>query len=467
MHVLAEAQEQLAELTDYPVAPVISMVGCITVLALTQVVEGIVTGRRMARRLAKQKAAKEARAAATAERAAAASTAGAASMTPTAAAAVLALGGNGGGLVELTTTPRGSGEEAAGGVDPMHEHQRQLMEKLSLARLTVPEEEGVSSAPTSADGRQPPQQQETGGVRYDETALAAMEAGRAPLCSETSSLNTPRNYSRANSLTPRNNPNADLMDLSRSFGPASTSSRGGGRGGGGAWYLRSPSSKRAASMTRRQSSFQLFHQHGHEGSIVYSFKKEESVIVAYLMEIGIVFHSVLIGIGLGVIQSDVAEVRTLLLAICVHQFFEGCVPAVCTHVVRPSLLLKEWIRDALLKTADLSSTHQETPLLRRTLNLCTHNSAGLATCILEAQLERRKNFYMFGLFSVTTSTGVALGIALASIYDPESTSAALLEGCFNSFASGACVPAGLSERRSSRLLGPACDWLAGLVDYEW
>lgn len=65
-------------------------------------------------------------------------------------------------------------------------------------------------------------------------------------------------------------------------------------------------------------------------------------------------------------------------------------------------------------------------------------SAGLATCILEAQLERRKNFVMFGLFSVTTSLGVCLGIALASIYDPDSKAAAILEGCFNSFASGMC-----------------------------
>lgn len=85
-------------------------------------------------------------------------------------------------------------------------------------------------------------------------------------------------------------------------------------------------------------------------------------------------------------------------------------------------------------TSDLTSTLTETT--PSPLHNPTH-SAGLATCILEAQLERRKNFYMFGLFSVTTSTGVCLGIALASIYDPESTSAALLEGCFNSFASGA------------------------------
>jgi hypothetical protein len=37
---------------------------------------------------------------------------------------------------------------------------------------------------------------------------------------------------------------------------------------------------------------------------------------------------VLIGIGLGVIQTELSEVKTLLIAICVHQFFEGCVVVV-------------------------------------------------------------------------------------------------------------------------------------------
>lgn len=45
---------------------------------------------------------------------------------------------------------------------------------------------------------------------------------------------------------------------------------------------------------------------------------------------------------------------------------------------------------------------------------------------------------MFALFSVTCSFGVALGIAISSVYDPESKQAALLEGCFNAFAAGGC-----------------------------
>jgi hypothetical protein len=46
---------------------------------------------------------------------------------------------------------------------------------------------------------------------------------------------------------------------------------------------------------------------------------------------------------------------------------------------------------------------------------------------------------MFALFSVTCSLGVALGIAISSVYDPESKQAALLEGCFNAFAAGGCT----------------------------
>jgi hypothetical protein len=38
---------------------------------------------------------------------------------------------------------------------------------------------------------------------------------------------------------------------------------------------------------------------------------------------GIVFHSVLIGLGLGVVTTDRDTVLKLLLAISVHQFFEA------------------------------------------------------------------------------------------------------------------------------------------------
>lgn len=65
------------------------------------------------------------------------------------------------------------------------------------------------------------------------------------------------------------------------------------------------------------------------------------------------------------------------------------------------------------------------------------NSAGLSTCILEARLPPAKRRVMFALFSCTTSTGIALGIATSAIYDAQSRTAAIVQGVFNALAAGA------------------------------
>lgn len=49
----------------------------------------------------------------------------------------------------------------------------------------------------------------------------------------------------------------------------------------------------------------------------------QPLLVAYVMELGIVFHSVLLGLGMGVVSADVGAVRGLLVAVCVHQVSAG------------------------------------------------------------------------------------------------------------------------------------------------
>lgn len=44
---------------------------------------------------------------------------------------------------------------------------------------------------------------------------------------------------------------------------------------------------------------------------------------------------------------------------------------------------------------------------------------------------------MFLVFSLTTSTGIAIGIATSSIYQEESRNAAIVQGFFNALAAGA------------------------------
>lgn len=44
--------------------------------------------------------------------------------------------------------------------------------------------------------------------------------------------------------------------------------------------------------------------------------------MAYILELGIAVHSVIIGIALGM-ASDASPARALLIALCFHQTFEG------------------------------------------------------------------------------------------------------------------------------------------------
>jgi hypothetical protein len=54
-------------------------------------------------------------------------------------------------------------------------------------------------------------------------------------------------------------------------------------------------------------------------------QERHPTLVAYMMEMGIIFHSVVIGVGLGLAsdQHKHNTVKTLLVALCVHQLFEG------------------------------------------------------------------------------------------------------------------------------------------------
>lgn len=109
-------------------------------------------------------------------------------------------------------------------------------------------------------------------------------------------------------------------------------------------------------------------------------------ISAYLMELGCVFHSVLIGISLGVVVSGKTEVVILMVAISLHQFLEGL---------------------------------------------------GLGAVVVAARFSRIKSAIMALSYAVTTPLGIVIGIALSSSYiDPRSTAARAVQGSLNGVASG-------------------------------
>ncbi|CAA7035098.1 unnamed protein product [Microthlaspi erraticum] len=110
-------------------------------------------------------------------------------------------------------------------------------------------------------------------------------------------------------------------------------------------------------------------------------------IVTQILELGIVVHSVIIGISLGVSPS-VSTIKPLIAAITFHQLFEGF---------------------------------------------------GLGGCISEAKFKVKKIWVMVLFFAVTAPLGIGIGIGVAEIYNENSPMALMVSGFLNAAAAGILI----------------------------
>ncbi|KAL3844237.1 hypothetical protein ACJIZ3_001640 [Penstemon smallii] len=140
------------------------------------------------------------------------------------------------------------------------------------------------------------------------------------------------------------------------------------------------------------------HRHSHskehgacEGHKSHSHGDEENgarhIVVSQVLELGIVSHSVLIGLSLGVSNSP-CTIRPLIGALSFHQFFEGF---------------------------------------------------ALGGCISQAKFRTLQSTLMACFFAVTTPAGIAIGIGISSIYNANSPRALVIEGVFDSISAGILV----------------------------
>nr|XP_043610218.1 zinc transporter 6, chloroplastic [Erigeron canadensis] len=129
--------------------------------------------------------------------------------------------------------------------------------------------------------------------------------------------------------------------------------------------------------------------------------KEEELIklkqrmVSQVLEIGIIFHSVIIGVTMGMSQNK-CTIKPLVAALAFHQIFEGM---------------------------------------------------GLGGCIAQAGFKFGTTAYMCIMFSVTTPMGIALGMILFSMtgYDDSNPNALIMEGLLGSLSSGILIYMGLVD----------------------
>ncbi|KAK1376159.1 Zinc transporter 1 [Heracleum sosnowskyi] len=130
------------------------------------------------------------------------------------------------------------------------------------------------------------------------------------------------------------------------------------------------------------------HSHGHvHESMDPSQQLIHHRVVAEVLELGIVIHSVIIGISLGASQNP-TTIWPLLFALAFHQFFEGM---------------------------------------------------GLGGCITQGKFKSLAVAVRSLLFSLTMPVGIGIGMAVSNVYDENSSTALIVEGVFNAASAGILI----------------------------
>jgi len=161
------------------------------------------------------------------------------------------------------------------------------------------------------------------------------------------------------------------------------------------------------------------HVHGEFGHVHTSPSVSDSsirhIVVSQVLEMGIVSHSVIIGLSLGVSQSP-CTIRPLMGALTFHQFFEGF---------------------------------------------------ALGGCVSQAGFKSFSAFLMACFFAITTPAGIAIGTGVSSVYNPNSPRALIIEGIFDSISAGILIYMSLVDLIAADFLskGMCCNPRLQCVSY--
>lgn len=149
----------------------------------------------------------------------------------------------------------------------------------------------------------------------------------------------------------------------------------------------------------------VVHPHSHgSGSMMVDSKSEllRYRVISQVLELGIIVHSVIIGIALGASETP-KNIKPLVAALTFHQFFEGL---------------------------------------------------GLGGCIAQAKLKSQTIAIMTLLFSLTTPIGIGIGLGITNVYDENSPTALIVEGVFNSASAGILIYMALVDFLAADFMHP-------------
>ncbi|KAK6240315.1 hypothetical protein SCA6_005704 [Theobroma cacao] len=146
--------------------------------------------------------------------------------------------------------------------------------------------------------------------------------------------------------------------------------------------------------------------HVHGSAFVLDRTKSSDLIrhriVSQVLELGIVVHSVIIGLSLGASENP-RTIKPLVAAISFHQFFEGM---------------------------------------------------GLGGCILPAKFKHRAVAIMVLFISLTAPIGIAVGIGLSNAYNENSPTALIVQGLLNSASAGILIYMALVDLLADVFMSP-------------
>ncbi|XAR58987.1 hypothetical protein NMG60_11014592 [Bertholletia excelsa] len=147
------------------------------------------------------------------------------------------------------------------------------------------------------------------------------------------------------------------------------------------------------------------HCHGHGLGSEKSEDKDSQLlryrVVAQVLELGIVVHSVVIGLSMGSSDNQ-CTIKPLVAALCFHQLFEGM---------------------------------------------------GLGGCIIQGEYGAKMKAIMIFFFAATTPFGIALGIGLSNVYSEDSPTALKVVGLLNASSAGLLNYMALVDLLASDFMG--------------
>ncbi|PIA41660.1 hypothetical protein AQUCO_02200235v1 [Aquilegia coerulea] len=153
----------------------------------------------------------------------------------------------------------------------------------------------------------------------------------------------------------------------------------------------------------------VMHFHGHAHSHSHGPMVEDAEtkllryrVIAMVLELGIVVHSVVIGLSLGA-SMNTCTIKPLVAALCFHQMFEGM---------------------------------------------------GLGGSILQAEFKFLKKAIMVFFFSATTPFGIVIGIMLSNVYKENSPNSLIIEGLLNASSAGLLIYMAMVDLLAQDFMGP-------------